>query len=110
MTDAPLSSQQAETFQCPQCGAPRMDYDPATHSLKCPQCGHTQPIAFGSGTVEEHDLTAALSEAGKAHGYGREMKSVKCTACGAVTQLDPTIVSTTCPLSILTPIRPPVFT
>jgi hypothetical protein len=74
-----------------------MDYDPATGGLKCPQCGYTQAVAAEQKAVEEHDLTLALSDTGKARGYGREMKSVKCSACGAITQVDPTIASTACP-------------
>ena len=97
MTDQPASQYQADTFECPQCGAPRMDYDPATGGLKCPQCGHTQAIAAEQKAVQEQDLTAALSDAGKARGYGREMKSVKCDSCGATTQFDPTVASTVCP-------------
>jgi uncharacterized Zn finger protein (UPF0148 family) len=95
MTDAP--SHRVETFECPQCGAPRMDYDPATSGLKCPQCGHTQSIAAAQAAVEERDLAAALSDAGKARGYGREMKAVKCSACGATTQVEPSVASTMCP-------------
>jgi len=74
-----------------------MDYDPATGGLKCPQCGHTQTIAAAEAAVREHDLSTALSDTGKAKGYGREMKSVKCNACGATTQVDPAVASTMCP-------------
>ncbi len=97
MTTSPAASPQAETFKCPQCGAPRMDYDPATGGLKCPQCGHTQTLTAAAQAVEEHDLTAALSDAGKARGYGRAMKAIKCSSCGATTQVDPAVVSTACP-------------
>ncbi len=96
MTDQPVSHQ-TETFECPQCGAPRMDYDPATGGLKCPQCNYTQTIAAAQAAIAEHDLTTALSDTGKARGYGREMKAVKCNACGATTQVDPAVVSTMCP-------------
>ena len=96
MTSQPVSHQ-TETFKCPQCSAPRMDYDPATGGLKCPQCGYTQTIAAAQAAVAEHDLTTALSDTGKARGYGREMKAVKCSACGATTQVDPAVVSTACP-------------
>jgi predicted RNA-binding Zn-ribbon protein involved in translation (DUF1610 family) len=74
-----------------------MDFDPATGGLKCPQCGHTQSIAAAQTAVAERDLSTALSDAGKAHGYGREMKAVKCSACGATTQVDPAVASTMCP-------------
>jgi endogenous inhibitor of DNA gyrase (YacG/DUF329 family) len=74
-----------------------MDYDPATGGLKCPQCGHTQTVAAAQAAVVERDLSTALSDAGKAHGYGREMKAVKCSACGATTQVDPAVASTMCP-------------
>ncbi len=96
MTDQPASTQ-SQTFKCPQCGAPRMDYDPATGSLKCPQCGYTQTVAAAQAAIAEHDLTTALSDTGKARGYGREMKAVKCSACGATTQVDPAVTSTACP-------------
>lgn len=74
-----------------------MDYDPATGGLKCPQCGHAQSIQVAQAAVQERDLSAALSDVGKARGYGREMKAVKCSACGATTQVDPAVASTMCP-------------
>jgi len=98
MSTEPTAPQhQAQIFECPQCGAPRLDYDPATGGLKCPQCGHTQAIAASQAAVEERDLTTALTDAGKARGYGREMKAVRCDACGATTQVDPAVASTLCP-------------
>lgn len=97
MTDQPVSSANVETFKCPQCSAPRMDYDPETKGLKCPQCGYTMPIPESQGLVMEKDLTAALSDTGKARGYGREMKSIKCNSCGATTQVEPSVASTECP-------------
>ncbi len=97
MSDQPTSITQVETFKCPQCSAPRMDYDPAAGGLKCPQCGHAQSVEAAQAAVVEHDLTAALSDTGKARGYGREMKAITCKNCGATTQVDPTVASTTCP-------------
>lgn len=96
MTDQALSHQ-AATFECPQCSAPRMDYDPDTGGLKCPQCGHAHSVAAAQAAILEHDLDTALSDAGKARGYGREMKAVTCQSCGATTQVDPSVASTTCP-------------
>ncbi|MBI3761221.1 MAG: TFIIB-type zinc ribbon-containing protein [Chloroflexi bacterium] len=97
MSEQPAASYRAETFKCPQCGAPRLEYDPAGGGLKCPQCGYTRAIAAEQKAVNERDLTAVLSDAGKARGYGRETKSVNCKNCGATTQMDPSVVSTQCP-------------
>jgi len=95
MTTPP--SHQAETFKCPQCSAPRMDYDPSTGGLKCPQCGFAQNITAAQTAIVEHDLKLALNDQDKAKGYGREMKAVVCKSCGATTQYDPTVASGECP-------------
>ena len=55
------------------------------------------PIPESGGAVVEKDLAAALSDTGKAHGYGREMKAVACKSCGATTNVDPTVAATECP-------------
>lgn len=91
------SPQQSQTFKCPQCSAPRMDFTPATGGLTCPQCGYQQSIAAATASIDEHDLTSTLADTGKARGYGRELKSVKCKSCGATTEYDPSVASTSCP-------------
>lgn len=91
----PVSSQ-SQKFPCSQCGA-QLDYDPNQKTLTCPYCGHVQEIKAVSADIKEHDLTSALSDKGKAHGYGTEVKSVKCKSCGASFNLEPQVTSTACP-------------
>ena len=97
MTDNPLEAQTHESFECANCGAPRMEYDPASGMLKCPQCGSTRAIQASVTEVQEYELSASLTDAEKAHGYGRTMKAVECQSCGATTQYDPNVTSVTCP-------------
>ena len=97
MADTVPETQTHETFQCHNCGAPRMEFDPASGMLKCPQCGTTRAIETVEASAQEYDLTVALTDTEKAHGYGREMRAVKCQACGATTQYDPHVTSVSCP-------------
>ncbi|MBI4769440.1 MAG: TFIIB-type zinc ribbon-containing protein, partial [Chloroflexi bacterium] len=97
MSDLSTPTQSHESFECANCGAPRMEFDPASGMLKCPQCGTTREIQASAEQVKERDLIAALSDAGKARGMGREMKAVQCQTCGAVTQYEPNVTSVTCP-------------
>ncbi len=82
---------------CPKCASPRLDYDADTGHLTCPQCGYTQTIQRVTAGVVERDLTAALRDPNLATGYGRQTRAIKCRACEAITEFDPTVQSGECP-------------
>lgn len=87
----------SQTYTCPKC-AGKMNFDAAKGMLSCPFCGHVMPVPGSVETVKEHDLLATLQdESGKAHGYGTEVKAIKCQSCGATVNVPPNVTSTQCP-------------
>ncbi|HZY46151.1 MAG TPA: zinc ribbon domain-containing protein [Anaerolineae bacterium] len=86
-----------QTYTCPQC-ASKMSFDAKSGLLACPSCGHKMPVPSATDAVQEHDLMQALQNTvGKSTGYGTEMKSINCQNCGATTNVQPNVTSTTCP-------------
>jgi len=92
----PLQSQ-VKNYTCPKCGGD-MKFDAAKGMLSCPFCGHSMPTPETSEVVQEHDLLAALQDtSGKARGFGTTVRAFKCESCGATTNVEPNVTSTTCP-------------
>ena len=77
---------------CPECGGDA-EWNAAKQALACPYCGTVLPWSPGQDTegetVREHDLAAALLEAGgDQRGWRFERKQVICQSCRAITVFD----------------------
>lgn len=89
-----------KTYPCKQCGG-KLEFAPGQHALKCPYCGGENeiPVADETSTaaaVEELDFKAYLNkQAGNEPTIERQ--TVKCTGCGAASQLAANVVSDRCP-------------
>ena len=73
-------------FSCPLCGGEAL-WDPAKQALVCMYCGTASPaqIDAATGTVEEHDLAAALRDVPDSQrGWMTETRSVRCQSCQAI--------------------------
>lgn len=86
-----------EESKCHDCGAV-LQFEPGTRHLKCQYCGAENEIApeAEKHDVEETDLLAFLSENNIADDQKEQVLSVKCTACGASSSLQPNVVSDQC--------------
>ena len=80
-------------IKCTACGA-TMSFAPGQDSLSCPQCGEKVKIQ-GKGSVEELDFKKFLNQQVDTAPV-KEISTVTCGGCGAVTSLDPNISSTKC--------------
>jgi predicted RNA-binding Zn-ribbon protein involved in translation (DUF1610 family) len=88
-----------KNYPCKQCGA-KLEYAPGQLALQCPYCGHANAIEQDKEAQEigneELDYQAYLAEqAGNEPTIERQ--NVKCTGCGAQTQLAANVVSDRCP-------------
>lgn len=88
-----------KTYPCTECGA-KLEYAPGQHALQCPYCGHKNAIAVDEdvnvAAYQELDYLAYLEDqAGNETCIERQ--NVKCTGCGAESQLASNIVSDRCP-------------
>ncbi|QDQ27401.1 hypothetical protein FNU76_14125 [Chitinimonas arctica] len=88
------------TYPCQQCGA-KLEFAPGQHALKCPYCGGENEIAVADSqttalAVEELDYAGYLA---KAAGNEAQItrQTVKCTGCGAQSQLPANMVADRCP-------------
>lgn len=87
-------------FPCAACGA-KIEFDPASRSLKCPYCGHATTIADPADDAEvvERDFEEYLDKL--EHGEGTPIaghsSQVRCTGCGAMVLLDDKVVTEKCP-------------
>ncbi|MCI5131249.1 MAG: hypothetical protein D3904_06930, partial [Candidatus Electrothrix sp. EH2] len=89
-------------FSCKQCGAD-LKFEPGTRFLKCPYCGSKHKITR-SRSVRKYRSRRHLAELSyyayldnAARQNLQEIRTVKCSACGAETTLEPNITSTECP-------------
>jgi DNA-directed RNA polymerase subunit RPC12/RpoP len=73
-----------------------MAYDPAKAGLACPFCGASTRLDALPTEATEHALQEAIENVPH-QGWGVERRSLKCQACGAVSELDPKIEATFCP-------------
>ena len=88
-----------KNYPCKQCGA-KLVYAPGQFALECPYCGHANAIVEDKQSndiaTEELDYQAYLKDqAGNEPTIDRQ--NVKCTSCGAESQLAANIVSDKCP-------------
>jgi len=85
-------------YACPNCGAEAV-WNPAKQALVCAYCGTVSPAKLatdGSG-IEEHDLVAALRDAGdEQRGWQAQRVSVKCQSCQAISVFPPDRVAQRC--------------
>ncbi len=98
-TTAPADAAPAagRKFPCASCGAPEMQWDAASQSLKCPYCNHVHAIAAegGSHDIVEHDLQSGLT-ADTERGFGAATRTVTCKTCGATVAFGGQEISTKC--------------
>lgn len=88
-----------ERFICPGCAA-ELNWTPGQGKLTCPYCGFVQedsaaPAPASEAPIQEYRLDRAAMDA--ARGWGEPRKSLVCSACGAVSDLEPHSTMTTCP-------------
>jgi predicted RNA-binding Zn-ribbon protein involved in translation (DUF1610 family) len=86
-------------FPCAACGA-KLDFDPASRSLKCPFCGHVEQIKDAvDGKIEEIDYVKQLRLIKERTQVKVPDKytQLKCTGCGAVVVFDHKDVTDQCP-------------
>lgn len=79
---------------CSNCAA-KLNFAPGTQSLKCEFCGTVNEIEIKDEEIEEIDFNKFLQE-NNPDVEKFEVITVKCSACGAETTLDPNIISDTC--------------
>ncbi|MBC3911220.1 hypothetical protein [Undibacterium umbellatum] len=88
-----------KNYPCKSCGA-KLEYAPGQHALQCPYCGSKNDIPEDQeatiAAVEELDYQAYLAnQAGNEPTIASQ--NVKCTGCGAESQLAANLVSDRCP-------------
>lgn len=74
-----------------------MTHDAAKGKLTCGYCGYSEDIVVEKTEVKEYNLEEALRSGNIKKGWGTELKSLSCKSCGAVSEISPTVQSTTCP-------------
>jgi len=84
--DAPPTDPQGAQFPCPTCGGTTA-YDATREALVCDHCGHAEAIEGPDTDIFEYDLMAALAAAPKGK-RGDAVREVKCTTCGARSEVD----------------------
>jgi LSD1 subclass zinc finger protein len=89
----------AETTQkeiiCKGCSG-KLQFAPGTNRMKCPSCGTENEIEVSTQIFEELDFEKFVNEF-KEKSAVQEVATVKCQGCGAVTTLNPNVVSDSCP-------------
>jgi hypothetical protein len=94
--DAEITSL-GEQFPCKQCGA-KLRFQPGTTSLVCPYCNFKNEI--DAGTLEIPYLSyveyATQNAQGGASGESHDLLVVKCSGCGAQTQLGADVTAGRC--------------
>ncbi|MFC4161100.1 hypothetical protein [Chitinimonas lacunae] len=89
-----------KTYPCKACGA-KLEFAPGQHALKCPYCGAENEIASAdqsevAAAVEELDYASYLAQQAGAEPQ-LERQAVKCTGCGAASQLPANVTADRCP-------------
>lgn len=96
MSDAvePPLPQQQRQFPCKNCGA-NLRFEPGQSTLKCPYCQVENEIPLSFEAIEEIDFRATLANLASSQ-VTEETLTVKCTACGAESSLDPSVTADRC--------------
>lgn len=81
-------------FPCRGCGA-KLVYAPGTLTLTCPYCGAANEISTKHEQVQEMDYLTALRQGGGSDDQV-DVVTVKCTACGAESVMQPGITADRC--------------
>ncbi len=83
-------------FPCKQCGA-RLDFNPATSSLKCPYCGYGERIYDDITGVQERDLDSYFGAPPPGRTIAGHSQEIQCGGCGAVVILEDNVAADRCP-------------
>ncbi len=77
-----MSTQQAQTFPCQQCGA-ALQWDATKQAMTCPYCHFQQamPTQAGAGAIREIPIEEGYRTA--ARGLGAQVQTINCQECGA---------------------------
>jgi DNA-directed RNA polymerase subunit RPC12/RpoP len=100
--DQPQAPPQGKKFPCEKCGA-KIEFDPASRSLKCPYCGHAtviaEPADEAAAEVVERDFDEYLTrlESGGGSTVAGHSSQVRCSGCGATVLLEDKVVTEKCP-------------
>jgi DNA-directed RNA polymerase subunit RPC12/RpoP len=96
MTTSPATSGVPVEFSCVQCGA-KLEFAPGIAAMKCPYCGEETAIgADGKPPVSPSDFLREVQRVGLEQA-GEDELVVKCSGCGAETELEPGVVAGRCP-------------
>lgn len=90
-----LSDTIQDKIICKNCAA-KLEFEPGTTSLKCPYCGTVNEIEIKSDNIEELDFESYLQQMENGD-IMEEIHTIACEACGAITTLEPNVVSAECP-------------
>ncbi|MDD4149776.1 MAG: hypothetical protein PHE33_07090 [Bacteroidales bacterium] len=90
-----LSETNQAEIVCSNCAA-KLEFEPGTTSLTCPFCGTMNEIEIRDESIDELDFDHFMSEA-EVGDELEEVSTIACEACGAITTLDPNVVSSDCP-------------
>jgi len=84
-------------LNCEQCNA-HLVYQPGDHHLTCPYCQHEHVIEPPNKptAIEENDVQAYLNDL-ELNVSQEQIRTIKCTGCGAETTLEDNLRSTFCP-------------
>ena len=99
MADSPPKG---KLFPCQECGA-KIEFDPASRSLKCPYCGHAtiiaEPATDAEAAVVERDFEEYLEKQETDAGapIAGHASQVRCSGCGAMVLLEDKVVTEKCP-------------
>ncbi|HIJ80271.1 MAG TPA: hypothetical protein HPP76_01020 [Desulfuromonadales bacterium] len=85
----------SSTFPCDSCGA-KLEFAPGTLSLKCPYCGSESSVPASMDGVQELNFYEYFARASE-QGESEEKQTVSCTACNAVSTVEPNISMVRCP-------------
>lgn len=89
------SPNRAASFPCAACGG-ETSYDPGSSGLKCDHCGSVTPCDSLPAEATEHAIEEALDNVAP-QGWGTGRITLRCSACGAESAIDPHLEATSCP-------------
>ncbi len=93
--DSQLSETNQEEIICSNCAA-KLEFEPGTGALTCPYCNTKNDIEISEESIDELDFEKYLQEAESGSDI-EEISTIACNACGAITTMDPNVVSSECP-------------